>query len=519
VSSTTTLTRRQLLGRAAAGGVVIAGGAVAADQLALGGGGRGGRRLLGSAHPSVIHSDDGFVAGYRSRPDLRLPAATLRGTPRPGCLLLGPGTTKGVVHAPPPTAPQQGSLIVGGDGEPVWFDPRPGAAWSTNLRMQRFRGQPVLTSWEGTVIDPGFGQGEGVIRDRSYRVLARVRAGNGRLADLHEFRLTDRGTALITCYPETVPADLTAVGGPTDGSVIDSVFQEVDIATGQVLLEWRGLDHIAVAESHQPYNEPYDYLHLNSIDVLPDGHLLVSARATWALYKLDRRTGAVIWRLGGTASDFALGPGARFSWQHDAAPVADGRITVFDDAAGPVQSGPHSRGIVLAVDETRRTATLDRAYVHPNPVLATAMGSVQALPDGHVLVGWGTSHYTTEFAPGGRVVADLSMRDPNQLSYRAYHADWRAVPEERPALAAHRGEGRRPTMLYASWNGDTEAHGWRVRGGTTSRRLQLLGDVPRRGFETAIPVHVADGWFNVAPLDAHGRELAVSPVRQARRHR
>jgi hypothetical protein len=511
-ASTRRVTRRHLLRRAGAVAGLIGIGAGAYELDRALGGGSGAGPTLGTPAASSISSADGFVSTFRSRPDLRPPAMTAtRHASNGGCVFLGPGSTRGVEHGPPRGGPAQGAMIVDGNGELVWFAPLTGAMWATNVRVQEYRGEQVLTWWEGKVINPGFGQGEGVILDRSYREVARVRAGNGRRADLHEFRLTARGTALITCFPELVQTDLSAVGGPYDGTAIGSIIQEVDIRTGHVLLEWHGLDHIAIAESHQPYNEPYDYLHINSIDVLPDGNLLVSARATWALYKLDRQTGEVIWRLGGKRSDFTLGRGARFAWQHDAEYTGDGRITLFDDGAtGSVQTEPHSRGIVLALDQTRRSVDLARAYSHPRPLLATAMGSVQALPGGDVFVGWGTEHYATQFTAAGDVVDDISMRAPELLSYRTYRYDWRAVPDQPPALAVRARRGRHPTTLYASWNGATEAVAWRVRAGIAAHDLRTIGAVPRRGFETAIPVSGGDRWFTVAALNSAGRELASS---------
>jgi hypothetical protein len=507
------VTRRQLLGRAG----------VAAGALGLGTGvyelgravGGGSGPTLGSAVSSSISSAQGFVSSFHSRPDLRPPAmAATRHTPGPGCVFLGPGSTRGVEHGPPSAGPQQGAMIVDGSGELVWFAPLPGSTWASNVQLQQYRGEQVLTWWQGKVINPGFGQGEGVILDRAYREVARVRAGNGRSADLHEFRLTPQGTALITCYPQIVQTDLSAFGGPVDGSAIDPIFQEVDVRSGRVLLEWHGLDHIDVTASHQPYNEPYDYLHINSLAVLPDGNLLVSARATWALYKLDRHTGEVIWQLGGKAGDFTLGRGAQFAWQHDAQPAGGGQLTVFDDGAGPVQTESQSRGILLAVDEARRSVQLLRAYHHPRPVLATAMGSVQALPGGDVVVGWGTERYVTEFTSAGAVADEVSMRAPELFSYRAYRFPWRAAPHEPPALVVRAARGRHPAKLYVSWNGATEAVAWRVRAGATSRDLQAIGTATRCGFETEIPVHGAARWFTVTALDASGRELAGSrPVR------
>jgi hypothetical protein len=115
-----------------------------------------------------------------------------------------------------------------------------------------------------------------------------VQAGNGLRGDLHEFLLTSRGTALFTSYVITT-ADLRSVGGPKGGTIQDAIFQELDIATGRVLLEWHSLDHIALAESYWPTGKAWDYVHLNSVDVdADDGNLLVSSRNTHTLYKVDR---------------------------------------------------------------------------------------------------------------------------------------------------------------------------------------------------------------------------------------
>jgi hypothetical protein len=90
----------------------------------------------------------------------------------------------------------------------------------------------------------------------------------------------------------------------------------------------------------------------------------------------------VIWRLGGKHSDFKLGPGARFSWQHDARQPSASTVSLFDDdgADGPLITAPQSRAIVLELETNRRTARLAHAYQHPGRRLsAGAMGSAQLL--------------------------------------------------------------------------------------------------------------------------------------------
>jgi hypothetical protein len=231
----------------------------------------------------------------------------------------------------------------------------------------------------------GFGVGEYVIADASYRELTRLRAGNHRGEDQHEFLLTPQGTALITSY-ERRSMSLVPIGGRADATVVGGVVQELEIPSGRVLFEWRSLDHVGVAESLRAVQVPYDYFHINSIDVAPDGDLLVSARNTWASYKISRKDGRVVWRLGGKQSDFRMGRGAAFAWQHDARFHEDGRlVSIFDNAVGPGRRA-QSRTIVLELDTRRMRASLNREYTHRPALYARAMGNAQLLADGSYLV-------------------------------------------------------------------------------------------------------------------------------------
>jgi arylsulfotransferase ASST len=501
------LTRRGLLKSAGAAAGVAALGGVA----------------FGSAHPfderhrlprlrSFASHNSGPVRSFVSRPDLRPPAVTITGGGQaPGYLFVGPSAGGGA---------QAGPLMLDHEGEPVWFAPISRALWLSNFRAGRYRGQPVLTWWEGRMTSEGYGRGEGVIADTSYRELARVRAGNGREIDVHEFLVTPEGTALFVCYPQTSPADLSSVGGPSNGTAQESIVQEVDVESGRVLLEWRSLEHIAVEESYQRPAAPYDYVHINSIVVAPDGNLLVSARCTWALYKLDRHTGRVIWRLGGKRSDFQLADGGRFAWQHDAKQPTASHITLFDDGnaafddgSGMTNTESQSRGVVLEVDERRRTARLARSYRHPRPVLANAMGSFQTLTDGHVLIGWGSEPLASEFSADGKQVADLRLGSKHD-SYRAYRYHWAGSPADRPAVVATRA-GRHPSsIVHVSWNGATEVADWLVHTGPRANSLHAAGVAERHGFETVIPIGAQAGYVAVTALDASGRKLASSmPVR------
>jgi hypothetical protein len=457
-------------------------------------------RLPARAFERSVHG----VSHYRS---VGLQPASLevsaRGVTAPGHLFVGPFNTNGA---------QPGVMIANDSGEPLWFSPVAEKQWVTNFHPTSYLGTPALAWWQGTVIPPGYGYGEAPIVDMNYRPLAHVQAANGRQIDLHELQITPEGTALFTCRPPAVKADLRSAGGPSDGTVLESIFQEVDLRTGKLLLEWRSLEHIPVEDSYHPISEPWDYLHLNSIQVTPDGQLLISGRHTWAMYKLDRKTGAVIWTLGGKRSDFRMGPDAQFAWQHDGRQVTDTTFTVFDDGSdGPTRTHRQSRGLVLNVDQRTRSARLARQYYHPgSPVLAAAMGNVQVLEKGHVAVGWGFAPYLTEFAADGQPVVELSMAK-GQFSYRGYRAQWAGEPSEPPAIATESARTGANTV-YASWNGSTSTRSWQVLGGAHPSTLRTLGYAPWQGFETAISIPRGGGYVRVIALDGSGRPLGSSAV-------
>jgi hypothetical protein len=466
-----------------------------------------GRTLV--ARPST--RTEGGVQVFRSRPDLRPPA--VRVNVPPAAAALGGFILTDCHYGPG----QQGPIILDRQGGLVWFEPL--SAHGTprlrafNLEVQTYRGAPVLAYWRGRVVN-GHGEGWYVLKDHGYRTIAEVHAQGPYEGDLHEFVLTPEGTALFTCYG-TATADLTALGGAKDGRYYNGVVQEVEIATGRLLFEWRSDDHVPLDDSYVPVEAnspvPWDYFHVNSIGIDPsDGNLVISGRNTWAFYKVDRRTGAVLWRVGGKASDFAVPKEAHFAFQHDVKPRPGGVVTIFDNEAGPPAEASQSRGLVIALDEAKRPVRLVTEYRHKPPVLAYAEGNVQDLNEGHRFIGWGDAPDFTEFDAAGRVLFDAGFWPSTKL-YRAFKQAWRGQPATAPDIAVER-KGT-AAIVYASWNGATEVTRWAILGGGTATALRPMGTVERAGFETAIEVSHAPAYLAVEALDAAGKTLARSAIR------
>jgi Arylsulfotransferase (ASST) len=434
----------------------------------------------------------GAYAPYRhfvSRPDLKPPRIKLLTRTRyasPGYIFI----------APKKKVEQGGPLIVDNRGRVIWFMPvdRRGV---TDFRVQRYRRKPVLTWWRGKSTDDKR-LGAYSICDDSYRPITQVRPGNGLSGDMHEFTITPRDTALMT---------LSHRVRVKTRNVLEGAFQEVDIHTRRVLFEWHSVGHVALTESYYrlPRNpdHTYDYFHINTIEVDRDGNFLVSARNTHTIYKINRRTGAVMWRLGGKRSDFELGRGVSFGWQHDVRRQLDGTLTMFDNEAAP-KLRKQSRGLVLRVDERHRTVALVHSFVHTPPLVAVDQGNMQRLSNGHYLVGWGHQPYVTEFGPHGKPLLDLRFGRSGVDSYRAYRFAWVGRPRSKPSVAVD-GD-----TLYVSWNGATEVRSWQLLGGPDKKKLRPLLAVPKTGFEAAIPLPEDVPWVAVRALDGLGRSLARS---------
>jgi hypothetical protein len=441
---------------------------------------------------------------FRSRPDLSPPAVEVAKKAH--------DTAPGYIFVTPEEggSGQGGSVIFDDHGEVVWFRPLQKGTYGRahDLKVQSYRGKSVLTWMDGAK--------EYVIFDHSYREIARLSAGNGRNGDHHEFLISPQDTALITIY-NAVPRDLSSIGGLENDRVWQGIVQELDIESGEVLFEWYSLEHIGLDETYATVSQDgrpgLDYFHINSIEVDHDSNLLVSARETFAVYKIDRKTGEVIWRLGGKRSDFEMGPGTRFAFQHDARRLADGTISIFDNGTTVFhdkvpEAVEVARGIVLGLDERKMSASLVREYTHPDKQYADAAGNMQVLPNGDAFVGWGRALAISEFGKDGELLFDAKL-PPQNRSYRAFRFPWSGNPSDRPAAAAER-TSKEEVGVYASWNGATEVSTWEVLAGSSPGQLESLDSVPRDGFETALLARTAEPYVAVRARDSSGRILGTS---------
>jgi hypothetical protein len=249
----------------------------------------------------------------------------------------------------------------------------------------------------------------------------------GAVLDPHEIQQLPNGDLMLLSYPVREHVDLTAHGGGADDNVFDALIQEID-PQGNVVWSWNSKDHIGLAETGRWYENVQsfgpdgvrDIVHINTIE--PDGDgFLISLRHTDAVYRIDKATGDVDWKLGGTTTPQSLtvldDPYASypFGGQHDVRRLPDGTITVHDNDTGFGSRVP--RAVRYEIDEADMTATLVEEVTDPEVTSSFCCGSSRRSADGSWLMSWGGRSLVTEFDAAGDRTFKLSFG--SAISYRA----------------------------------------------------------------------------------------------------
>jgi len=335
-------------------------------------------------------------------------------------------------------------IVFDTEGRPRWwFNPDTRALWGQIVR-------------DGSVVwARSFGDGYGLdprmaheVRSEAGKLLRLVKTG-GSIVDGHEYRELANGNVLLDTYvPET--ADLRRVGGPRRATIVSAEAQEVDPA-GKVLWRWNSRGHIALSETgrwwHSVLSNPrrrlqreaYDPVHINSIEPRGQNEVIVSTRHTDAVYGIDRASGEIRWKLGGSQTGKSLqvvgDPATKLlGGQHDARLDRYGRLTIFDNGKDRPR---RPRVVFYRLDLAAGKAIYKGQLNDPEVKRSHCCGSARELPGGGWLVSWGDNKLVTGFDRQGRVAFRLHLPAPT----------FRAVPVP-PGATGVRRLARGMSMMH-----------------------------------------------------------------------
>jgi len=412
---------------------------------------------------------------------------TTLGFPNAGCTAVSPRSSTDIGTL----------LLVDNAGQPLYYRRFPTDAVDLNLQNGLLTYYLVGdATWYGL--------------DSLYQVADSWVAGNGYWADAHDFKLLPNGHALLLCYDtQIVEMDQVVPGGNPEAYVYGLVIQELD-SDRNVVFQWRSWDFFDITDGVDvDLTAPtVDYVHGNAIEVADDGNLMLSSRNMNEVTKIDRETGAILWRWGRNAvhNDFTIvGDPRGFAYQHDIRFATAGRVTLFDN--GWALDPAYARGVLYRLDEDEMTATLLRDVRPAGGGAAHSNGSTQWLPGGGLLMCWGAGQVfpqVTEVDANDEVTLEYRFV-PYMVSYRVRRFEW----------TGHRIDVDRAAVDFGAVPaGSVATDTLRVTNhGTSELAITrfVCTDTTHFGADLAAPVTIAPESTLAVPV--HFRATAAAPFR------
>ena len=228
---------------------------------------------------------------------------------------------------------------------------------------------------------------------------------HGLKSRFHDLITEDDGSYWVLC-DETRAMDLSADGGDAAAQVTATVVQHVLSDGVTTSFEWNAFDHFLIADLELALRTgpSVNFTHANALDFDDAGHLLLSFRSLSELTSIDTVTGAVQWRMGGRANQFAFGDAPTpFMRQHGLRHVAPGVLQVLDNLGQ--QDG--SRVEVYTYSASNHTASRVGAMAPAPAVTAVLGGATQRLAGGRILAAYGNGNRVQEYDAAGHVVRQI----------------------------------------------------------------------------------------------------------------
>jgi len=247
--------------------------------------------------------------------------------------------------------------------------------------------------------------------------------------DFHASIVLNNGHYLLLCA-ERVNMDMSNIveNGDPNAEIINTLLVETD-NTGEIYWIWSPLEHLSITDITEDFDlttQVIDFTHPNAIHETDDGFIYLSNRNLDEVTKINKETGDIVWRMGGshcknnqfTFINDDFGDDFGFSHQHSIHILDNGNLLLFDN--GNLRQNFYSRAVEYEIDEEHMTATKVWESRHTPDLQTAAMGNVQRLPNGNTLINWSFGNIT-EVRPDGSLALEITHDDTP--IYRAFKTE------------------------------------------------------------------------------------------------
>jgi len=360
--------------------------------------------------------------------DMNLPAVTRKGTPTAALYLLSTGTAPTLDQDLQPITTWYPTLF-DSNGVPLWWFKRGFVQLNPTILDSK-----TVALWQPLGIpnrlgDFGFGRWQTYGFDGTAK--STITAADPGY-DIHEIQPgSAAGRYLTVTYEKTGLYDLQSLWGPKDAWGYRAVVREVT-ADGAVKWSWNANTHITTDELSPWWREhevrrkvtidaflAFDIDHISSARLDGTG-VILAFRHLDAVYRVNKASGKILWKLGGTKTPQSLKVNGDphgenpIAAPHDATPLSGGRVALIDVGLGYDR---RPRFVIYKIDAKNKTATFESQIESPIDSRPICCGSARLLKSGNWAISWPGQPLAGEYKADGTPVVEFGL-PARKFSYR-----------------------------------------------------------------------------------------------------
>jgi len=277
------------------------------------------------------------------------------------------------------------AYIVDYKGNLRWYHTLEG----TGFKVVHYTKEQTILSILGTNDEPTSYGSEILEINLQGDTLTHIKKGEGDLKQvIHHEIIKKSANEIVTITVDQKIMDLTSIGGKKQDTINGDGILILD-KKGKQLWKWSVFDDLDPFKDKDLLKTKKDWTHANSLSYDTDGNFLISFYNNGQIWKINSKTGKVIWKLG-KGGTMKMAPDTNFSQAHAAHIDQDGSLLFFDNGVDIKQSSVFA----LKVDEKNNAVNLDFHIKLPKDIYNDRMGSAYRISKDLFLVCCSKRHIT-----------------------------------------------------------------------------------------------------------------------------
>ncbi|ARS41268.1 hypothetical protein CA265_17045 [Sphingobacteriaceae bacterium GW460-11-11-14-LB5] len=194
----------------------------------------------------------------------------------------------------------------------------------------------------------------------------------------HEILKNQKGE-LVTLFVDQKITDLSHIGGSKQDTINGDGILVMD-KKGKQIWKWSVFDSLDPFSDKSLLKTKKDWMHANSLNYDKDGNYIISFYNNGQIWKVDAKTGKVIWKFG-KGGNIKMPAHTDFSQAHAVHINAEGNLMFFDNGIEKHRSGAYA----FKLNEQTQSASLDMHIQLPPQIYNDRMGSAYMINKDNIL--------------------------------------------------------------------------------------------------------------------------------------